>query len=86
VRVAAERGSEICCKCAHVSSTRTIDANRRLRVGAADEFLEPQKAFQLGSFYQALISGVLTQWLIDPTNAPTGRDMAEALRMIAASL
>ena len=51
-----------------------------------DMATEPQKAFQLGSFYQALISGVLTQWLIDPTNAPTGRDMAEALRMIADSL
>lgn len=51
-----------------------------------DVAAEPKKAFQLGSFYQALISGVLTQWLIDPANAPTGRDMAEALRMIAADL
>ena len=51
-----------------------------------DPAVEPQKAFQLGSFYQALITGVLTQWLIDPANAPTGRDLAEALRMIAASL
>ncbi|GAA1500262.1 TetR/AcrR family transcriptional regulator [Dactylosporangium maewongense] len=51
-----------------------------------DAAAEPQKAFQLGSFYQALISGVLTQWLIDPADAPSGHDLAEALRMVAASL
>jgi AcrR family transcriptional regulator len=51
-----------------------------------DAAAEPQKAFQVGSLYQALISGVLVQWMIDPANAPTGRDLAEALRTIAESL
>jgi AcrR family transcriptional regulator len=38
----------------------------------------------VGSFYQALLTGVLVQWLIDPEHAPSGRDLAEALRVIAA--
>jgi BetI-type transcriptional repressor, C-terminal len=39
----------------------------------------------VGSVYQALLSGVLVQWLIDPEHAPSGRDLAEALRVIAAA-
>jgi AcrR family transcriptional regulator len=39
----------------------------------------------VGSFYQALLTGVLVQWLIDPEHAPSGRDLAEALRVIAAA-
>jgi hypothetical protein len=37
----------------------------------------------VGSFYQALLTGVLVQWLIDPERAPSGRDLAEALRTIS---
>jgi AcrR family transcriptional regulator len=37
----------------------------------------------VGSFYQALLTGVLVQWLIDPEQAPSGRDLADALRVIA---
>jgi len=48
-----------------------------------DAAVEAEKAYQLGSFYQALLSGVLAQWLIDPEHAPSGHDLAEALRMIA---
>jgi AcrR family transcriptional regulator len=40
----------------------------------------------LGSFYLALMSGVLAQWLIAPERTPTGADLAEALRMIAAGV
>jgi AcrR family transcriptional regulator len=36
----------------------------------------------VGSFYQALIIGVMAQWLIDPDNAPSGADLTEALRII----
>jgi AcrR family transcriptional regulator len=39
----------------------------------------------VGSFYQALLTGVLVQWLIDPEQAPSGRDLAQALRVIAAA-
>jgi AcrR family transcriptional regulator len=40
----------------------------------------------VGSFYQALMTGVMVQWLIDPQRAPSGRDLAEALRMILESV
>lgn len=43
----------------------------------------PQETRQaLGSFFQALMTGVMTQWLVDPKNAPTGHDLAEALRVL----
>ncbi|MFG2040145.1 TetR/AcrR family transcriptional regulator [Dactylosporangium sp. NPDC048998] len=51
-----------------------------------DAELEPQRADQVGSLYQALISGVLTQVLIDADDAPTPADLTAALRTIAASL
>jgi AcrR family transcriptional regulator len=37
----------------------------------------------VGSLYQALISGVLVQYLVDPDRAPTAADLASALRKIA---
>jgi hypothetical protein len=36
----------------------------------------------LGSFHQALLTGVMAQWLIDPDSAPSGHDLAGALRII----
>lgn len=36
-----------------------------------------------GMLYQALLIGVAAQYLIDPDNAPTGHELAEALRRIA---
>jgi AcrR family transcriptional regulator len=44
-----------------------------------DPLTEPERAHRVGSFYYALLSGLLTQWLIDPDQAPTGRDLAAAL-------
>jgi AcrR family transcriptional regulator len=38
----------------------------------------------LGAFYQSLLLGTLVQWAVDPAAAPTGRDLAEALRVIVA--
>jgi hypothetical protein len=32
------------------------------------------------------LSGLMVQWLVDPERAPSGRDMAEALRTILASV
>ncbi|MEV0974551.1 TetR/AcrR family transcriptional regulator [Microtetraspora glauca] len=37
-----------------------------------------------GRLYQTLLSGLLSQWLIDPERAPSGRDLAEAVRAVAA--
>ncbi|MEV6255806.1 TetR/AcrR family transcriptional regulator [Nocardia sp. NPDC051929] len=39
-------------------------------------------ARSLGTLYQALLTGVAAQYLIDPESAPTGSDLAEALRRI----
>lgn len=36
----------------------------------------------LGAFYSALVTGVLSQWLVDPGRAPSGHDLAEALRTV----
>jgi AcrR family transcriptional regulator len=36
----------------------------------------------VGSFYLALLNGLMAQWLLDPERAPTGHDVAEALREI----
>ncbi|GIG65002.1 TetR/AcrR family transcriptional regulator [Phytomonospora endophytica] len=36
-----------------------------------------------GSFYQALLTGVLAQYLMDPEHALSGPDLAEALRLVA---
>lgn len=35
-----------------------------------------------GTLYQALLTGIAAQYLIDPDHAPTGRDLADALRRI----
>jgi AcrR family transcriptional regulator len=45
-----------------------------------------RKAWAVGSFYQALLSGLLLQWLVDPERAPSSKDLADALRTIAASV
>ena len=51
-----------------------------------DPETEKKKAWAVGSFYQALLSGILVQWLIDPEHAPSGHDLADALRIIAAGV
>lgn len=32
------------------------------------------------------MSGLIAQWLVDPERAPSGRDLADALRTIAAAV
>jgi AcrR family transcriptional regulator len=62
------------------------------RVGLAELFdssggeTDARTTAAVGSFYQALLTGVLMQWLIDPENAPTGADLAVALRRAAATV
>jgi AcrR family transcriptional regulator len=68
------------------------DAQQRGRLGLAELFqgLDPatdeERALAVGSFYTALLLGVMGQWLTDPERAPSGRDLAEALRTIAADV
>jgi AcrR family transcriptional regulator len=55
---------------------------QRIEESTVDE----RAARTVGSFYLALLSGLITQWLVDPERAPSGRDLAEGLRTIVASL
>jgi AcrR family transcriptional regulator len=67
-------------------------AQERARLGLAalfhhlDPTLDEKKAWVVGSFYLALLPGVMAQWLVDPEHAPSGRDLAEALRTIVADV
>ena len=45
---------------------------------------DTQRARAIGSLHQALVSGVLVQWLIDPDRAPSPADLARARPEIAA--
>jgi AcrR family transcriptional regulator len=48
--------------------------------------VDERTARTVGSFYVALMSGLIVQWLVDPERAPSGRALAEALRTILASV
>jgi AcrR family transcriptional regulator len=68
------------------------DAQEQARLGLAalfhhlDPTLEERSAWAVGSFYLALLSGVMAQWLIDPEHAPSSRDLAQALQTIVADV
>ncbi|MBB5917590.1 AcrR family transcriptional regulator [Nocardia transvalensis] len=47
-----------------------------------DEESDDRAAATVGALTQALLIGVAAQYLIDPGNAPTGRDLADGLRRI----
>src|SRR5262249_20308404 len=72
---------------------RTLaDAHQHWGLGLAKLFhgLDPAtdeaRALAVGSFYSALLVGVIEQWLTDPERAPSARDLTEALRTIAADV
>ena len=48
--------------------------------------MQPSRARAIGSLHQALVSGVLVQWLIDPGRAPSPADLAQAMAAIAGQL
>ncbi|MDP9365440.1 MAG: TetR/AcrR family transcriptional regulator [Chloroflexota bacterium] len=48
-----------------------------------DALAAGQPTQAVGSFYQALVSGVAAQWLVDPERAPSAHELAVALRTIA---
>ncbi|RKN07425.1 TetR/AcrR family transcriptional regulator [Streptomyces radicis] len=73
----------------HVPEVRTffVEAQQQaqkglvgLLLGGAE--LPPRTEIAVGQFYHALLSGVMTQWIIDPEHAPTGESLAEALRTV----
>jgi acyl dehydratase len=68
------------------------DAQQRARAGLAamfhhlDPTLDERTVWAVGSFYLALLPGVMAQWLIDPDHAPSARDLARALQTIVADV
>ena len=68
------------------------EALQQGRLGLAELFqgIDPvtdeHTAWLVGSLYQALMSGVAIQWLADPARAPSGADLAHALRIITQSV
>ena len=54
--------------------------------GTDESMVDGRVAQTVGSFYVALMSGLITQWLLDAKRAPSGGAMAEALRTIVASV
>jgi AcrR family transcriptional regulator len=67
-------------------------AQQQARLGLAalfhhlDPALDERSAWAVGSFYLALLPGLMAQWLIDPEHAPSGRDLTDALRTIMADI
>jgi hypothetical protein len=51
-----------------------------------DTTADPRRAWVVGSLLQALMSGIMVQWMIDPQRAPSAHDMADAVRMIVGGL
>ncbi|MDP9846361.1 TetR/AcrR family transcriptional regulator [Streptosporangium lutulentum] len=47
---------------------------------------EKEEQAAVGAFYQVMLTGVLGQWLVAPERAPSGRDLAVALRAVAANI
>ncbi|NRQ31518.1 TetR/AcrR family transcriptional regulator [Nonomuraea sp. NN258] len=46
-----------------------------------DPAADPERARLTGAFYQAMLTGFLSQWLLDPDSALSGREVVTALRM-----
>jgi AcrR family transcriptional regulator len=48
-----------------------------------EDQIDPSIVRTLGSVQMALLSGVLTQWLTDPANAPTAEEIVTGIRALA---
>lgn len=79
----------------HLPEIRRVlgDSLQQARIGLAALFLnkeestiDDQTARTAGGFYHALLSGLISQFLIDPDHALSAQDLSEALRTIAADI
>lgn len=50
----------------------------------ADPQIDEKTVLLVGRLYHAILIGVMAQWFIDPKTAPSGQDLIEALRVVAA--
>ncbi|MEO3875439.1 hypothetical protein ABGB18_42215 [Nonomuraea sp. B12E4] len=63
-------------------------AVKEARLGLAELFAgiepdgDPERARLTGTVYQAMLTGFLSQWLLDPASALSGREVSTALRVI----
>jgi AcrR family transcriptional regulator len=57
-----------------------------LFLGEDESSISPRTAETIGTFHHVLLSGLIAQWLIDPTTALSARGLTEALRSTAAGL
>ncbi|WP_435973875.1 TetR/AcrR family transcriptional regulator [Streptomyces sp. Qhu_M48] len=64
------------------------EPQREGRLGMAEGFLgidpetEPEKARVAGLLCQALATGVMIQWMVDPGTAPSAEDLTEGLKVL----
>lgn len=72
---------------------RIREALQGARVGLASLFLNVEEAAidkrtaqTVGAFHHALMIGVMAQWLMEPKQAPSARDLTEALRAVTAEM
>ncbi|WP_433577185.1 TetR/AcrR family transcriptional regulator [Nocardia brasiliensis] len=67
---------------ARMAEARSGLASLLADADADPDAADPRKAQALGGFYQLLLTGLAAQCLIDPEHAPTGADLAAAIREI----
>lgn len=48
--------------------------------------ISPEADKTIGSFFQALATGVMSQWLVDPDRAPSAHDLVTAVKAITSGL
>lgn len=83
---------------ASVEAVTQVDHSEEVRASLADALAQGREGLAelfgapdddprrpVGSFLQALMTGVITQWIVDPANAPSGPEIAEALRRLTAA-
>ena len=51
-----------------------------------DEVADREVAWAVGCFVNAILIGVMAQWLVSPRRAPTGRQLAEGLRAVVSGV
>jgi AcrR family transcriptional regulator len=54
--------------------------------GTPEDELDPETVNSLGSIQMALMSGVMTQWLVDPAHAPSAEQVVAGLRALTGQL
>ncbi|MBF8192994.1 TetR/AcrR family transcriptional regulator [Nonomuraea sp. K274] len=76
----------------HVPEVREqlVHGIKEARLGLAELFAgiepggDPERARLTGALYQAMLTGFLSQWLLDPDSALSGHEVVTALRLVTA--